>query len=187
MNLTVASTLMSIFVVSAVAQAECKLERPIPFSGSMLDERYLADVTVDATPKFLRPENYDPARGDTLEVDLFQTEYEQVLTGWVGGRIHVTGKREWVGFTNWYRGPTSIEGSITERDGKTTYLQRITFDWANPRHALAVFEQKVVTRGNEILAVELTYPIQVIDHVDGPYTYVNFTGENHTLCVKSAR
>jgi hypothetical protein len=183
---TLSLALLSL-VGSAVAYAtECRLERPIPFSGSILTERWLDRVVTDQVPKFKRPANYDPAR-DELEIGLFQTEYEGEVTGWLGSRIAVKNKREWVGFTNWYRGPTAMEGRTTSADGVRTYWSRITFYWVDTPNLAAIYELSVGTRGSEIVSIALTHPVMEVTEVDGNVTYTRFTGENQRLCVLSAR
>lgn len=180
-----AFVLLVTLMVSAAAQAaECKLSRPIPFSGPVFGERYLSGVQTDQAPKFLRPESAD-AR---LAMVLFEMSNQGRPTQLAGAKLGLSNGGQYVGFSNSYSGSTEMEGGVEEApNGVQVHWSRVSVIYGDANGIPAVNELKIGVRGSEIVSLELTHPVFEITGTDGPYTYIRFTGENQVLCVKSAR
>lgn len=177
--------LLVTLMVSAAAQAaECKLSRPIPFSGSVVGDRYLSAVQTDQAPKFLRPENSE----GRLAMALFEMSNMGRPTQLVGAKLGLSDGGQYVGFSNGYSGATEMEGGIeTAAGGVKLHWSRVSVVYGDANGIPAVHELKLGVRGSEIVSVEFTHPVFEITGTDGPYTYIRFTGENQVLCVNSAR
>jgi hypothetical protein len=80
-----------------------------------------------------------------------------------------------------------MEGEVEEAAGVQTYWSRVSIEYGDQPGKLAIHELRVSVRGAEIIGIQFTHPVFEITGMDGPYTYVHYTGVNQTLCVKSAR
>jgi hypothetical protein len=83
MTKLILAVLVSFAAAVAAHAAECRLERPLPFSGDILQERYLSRVRVDQTPRFLHPDRYDPS-SDELAMLLFHMQINGGASGLAG-------------------------------------------------------------------------------------------------------
>lgn len=180
--------LASIFA-SSLGLADCKLNHPIHLGSFnfMKTPLILYRAVVNETPRFFRPGNYNPAT-DSLEVRLFNIEWNQRPTGFAGARVAVFNKVESVGFSFGYIGNFNFLGSTETVQGMTTYHTNFTYRPQGAQHAPgdAVTDVSIKVEKEDIVAVELKQPVFKVWKSTPSVDILAFTGDHQTLCVLDA-
>ncbi len=174
--------------IGSAFNEKCKLEAPISLETLDLleDDIELKNVELNRYPRFTDDEAYNHYL-DHLTVHLYNIWYVG-KTGKLGANISIDDKLESIGFSPTYYGNFAIQGGKTEVDGLTTYHTRIVRRFDRPPHAIgdAVDDLKVLVKERAILGLQLTSPVFRITSKTNEATWVAFTGEHQTLCIKSA-
>ncbi len=176
---------VALVLIGVARASDCRLERSIPFRGSLLENKYFTDIETSEPPKFLNRDSYDPD-SDTLAMLIFEINNNGSQSGLGGAKLGIERKRDVVGFSNFYTGSTVLDGGKEETEGRTTYWTRWVATYPDAPGE-AVTELRVGVENRRIVSIEFTHPVFDVIGTDGPYTYVQFTGENQVLCVTRAR
>lgn len=176
-----------LFAFNAVAE-ECRLEQPLPMAADfMVRELNYKNVKVSSDPRFSRPEKYVPAQ-DVLGLKIFNINMNDKKLNYVGVQLGIIGKLESVGFSHLYSGNFLIQGRSNEAGGVKTYQTREVRIFTETQHAKneAVTQTTLTVAGGKIWAISLIAPVFKVWKIENGSTYMAFTGEHQTLCVKSA-
>ncbi len=156
------------------ATPTCLLDKPVQFDGTLLDGHQYSNVILDVPVAAEQFESVEKAK-IPFKLRLFNIHYDKYKTGYLGwslsSEIEDAGS---IGFSDTYLGSFSMSGSAKKTDSKTTY---VTEDKADKTSKTAV---TVIVNGNQIISIQLTYPLT--ERKDGSNFY---TGKDQTLCVKS--
>jgi hypothetical protein len=166
--------------------------RPIHLNGiDPLEPKFgvqLNNVVLNEIPKFSRPQLFDPAK-DSLNLALFNIQWESNSTGFLGADIGIEGKLEGVGFSRVYVGNFNIQGSKeTKSSGVTAYATTNTHTYEGDQHAKnpAVHKLSLEIEKGDIVSVELMHPVFKVWKIENGAYHVAFTGDHQTLCVLDA-
>ena len=174
---------------SAIGFADCSLNRPIRGAGdSLLKKNFtLHKLVFETEPQFTRPQNYKPET-DTLALRLFNIQYDNQNSGYLGANVGVVGKLESVGFSFNYMGNFAVKGSSITLNGVTTYSTRNAYTPVGSQHMKgeALNEVVIAVEKGDITAIRLTHPVWKVWKTTPTADYLAFTGKNQSLCVLEA-
>lgn len=183
------SLVLGLVVASSLSFADCKLNRRLPLGSHdlMATPLTLYRVVFDQTPAFTRPEKYDPAK-DALLMNLFNIEWNESPTGYLGLSVWVHNKNERVGFSGIYKGGFAFTGSKETVQGVTTFRTNETNKPLGAHHAAgnATTETIVKVEKDDILSVELRFPIYKVHQSFPSGDVLAFTGKHQQLCLLEA-
>lgn len=173
----------------SVSFADCRLNRPIRGAGDSILKKHLVlhKLVLESEPQFTRPQNYKPET-DTLSLHLFNIQYDNKNSGYLGAKIGVVGKLESVGFSFNYMGNFGVNGSTVTLSDVTTYSTRNVFKPIGAHHMKgdAITEVFVQVEKGDITAIQLTHPIFKVWKSTPTADYLAFTGKNQKVCVLEA-
>ena len=187
--LLIALSSILFFSLNASADLSCKLETPVSTQGYSFTEYRMdfLEVELYETPEFTHQHKYNPSV-NKLDMQLFNIETNDVLTGYIGGNIGADegGLHTSLGQANVYGGsiPLMSHTSETIAEG-TKYTTNIdTWGLDKDGNAYGLKEEVVVViNNNQIISVQFNVPVIKYDENDERFYYRNRT---QSLCVKAA-
>jgi hypothetical protein len=176
--------------LSASAADDCRLSQPIDVGTGNLVQKglYLRDAKFDENPRFIAPSKFDPAT-DVLHVSLFQINWNNTRTGFLGGNVSVVDKNESQGFSENYSGNFNFQSDTRDQNGVVTYTTQSVSRYTEPQHAKndAITSITVVVDKGKLVSLRLSTPVFKVWKIEDHTRYIAFTGEHQTLCLKSAK